>query len=191
MNIALRKPMALQEFLAWEAAQPAKWEFNGFEPVAMVGVRLAHSAIQVNLLTALRSRLRGKPCRPHGSDLKIEVAGRIRYPDAFVVCTPVPPRATVVTEPVVVFEILGGSTAGRDLIVKNAEYRATPSVQRYVILEQTDAGALVFARKGEDWVSEVVAGDKATLYMPEIGIEIPLTELYANVELTGRDDDEA
>lgn len=47
MDIALRKPMALPEFLAWEAAQPAKWEFNGFEPVAMVGVRLAHSAIQV------------------------------------------------------------------------------------------------------------------------------------------------
>jgi len=191
MDIALRKPMALQEFLAWEAAQPAKWEFNGFGPVAMVGVRLAHSAIQVNLLTALRSRLRGKPCRPHGSDLKIEVAGRIRYPDAFVVCTPVQPRATVVTEPVVVFEILSGSTAGRDLIVKNAEYRATPSVQRYVILEQTDAGALVFARKGEDWASEVVAGDEATLYMPEIGIEIPLTELYADVELTGGDDEEA
>lgn len=191
MTVASRKPMTLPEFLAWEARQPAKWEFNGFEPVAMVGVRLAHFAIQVNLLTALRSRLRGKPCRPHGSDLKIEVAGRIRYADAFVVCTPVPPRATVVTEPVVVFGILGGSTAGQDLIVKNAEYRATPSVQRYVILEQTHAGALVFAREDEDWVSEVVAGDEATLHMPEIGIEIPLTELYADVELTDGDDGEA
>lgn len=34
----------------------------------------------------------------------------------------------------------------------------------------------------------MVAGDKATLHMPEVGIEIPLTELYADVELTGEDD---
>lgn len=185
MNIALRKPMTMQEFLAWEEQQSTKWEFDGFEPVAMVGVRYAHSAIQANLITALRNRLRGHPCRPHGSDLKIEVAGRIRYPDALVVCTPVPPDATMVKEPVVVFEILSGSTANRDLVIKNAEYRATPSIQRYVILEQTDAGAMMFARKGEDWIAEVASGDDAILHMPEIGIEIPLAELYADVELTG------
>lgn len=185
MNAALLKPMTLDAFLTWEARQPTKWEFDGFAPVAMTGVRLAHSSIQANLITALRIRLRGKPCRPHGSDMKIEVAGRIRYPDAFVVCTPLPPDTLVVTEPVVVFEILSGSTANTDLVTKNREYRATPSIQRYVILEQTDAGALVFARKGEDWVAEPVSGDDAVLRMPEIGIEVPLAELYADVELTG------
>ena len=185
MNVALSKQMLLREFLAWEEQQPRKWEFNGFEPVAMVGVSLAHAAIQANLITALRNRLKGKPCRPYGSDLKIEVAGRIRYPDAFVVCTPVPPDATVVKEPVVVFEILSGSSANRDLVTKNAEYRATPSIQRYVILEQTDAGAMVFARKGDDWVSSLASGDDAIIEMPEIGTDIPLAELYADVELTG------
>ena len=182
MNVALRRPMTLEQFLAWEERQPLRHEFDGVQPVAMTGGTAAHSAIQVNLTSALRNRLRGGPCRPHGSELKLLVAGRIRYPDAFVVCTPVPPRATVVTEPVVVFEVLSDSTAGNDLVVKNAEYRATPSVQRYVVLQQASAAAVVFARKGEDWVTDLLAGDDAVLRLPEVGIEIPLAEVYADVE---------
>jgi Uma2 family endonuclease len=177
--------MNLRQFLAWEERQPLRFEFDGFQPVAITGWTAAHSAIQRNILHALRGRLRGNPGRPHGSDLKIEVAGRIRYPDAFVVCTPVLPRQTVVTDPVIVFEVLSDGTATTDLVEKNAEYRATPSIQRFVILEQTHAAGIVFARKGEDWISEIVAGDDAVLPLPEIGVEFPLAEIYADVELTG------
>jgi len=90
----------------------------------------------------------------------------------------------VVTEPVVVFEVLSDSSVNEDLIVKNAEYRATPSIQRYIILQQTDAGAVVFARKGEDWISELVSGADAVIRLPEIGIEVPLAELYIGIDLT-------
>jgi len=183
MNVALRLPMTLQQFLAWEERQELRYEFDGFQPVAMAGGTAAHAAVQRNLIIALGVRLRGKLCQAYGSELKIEVAGRIRYPEAFVVCTPVPPRSTVVTDPVVVFEVLSDGTANDDLVLKNAEYRATPSIQRYVILQQTHAGAIVFARKGEDWITEIV-NDKGVLHMPEIGIEIPMTEIYADIDLT-------
>jgi Uma2 family endonuclease len=188
MNVALRKPMTLPEFLAWEERQELRYEFDGFQPVAMAGGTAAHSAIQTNLIIALGIHLRGKACRPHGSELKIEVAGRIRYPEAFVVCTPVPPRSKVVTDAVVVFEVLGDGTAHDDLVVKNAEYRATPSIQRYVILQQTHAGAVVFTRKGEDWVTEIV-NETGTLRMPEIDIEIPMTEIYGDIDLTPDQED--
>ena len=183
MNVLMRKPMTLEQFLAWEERQELRYEFDGFQPIAMTGGTAAHAAIQRNLITALATRLRGKPCQPYGSELKILVDGRIRYPDAFVVCTPVPPRATVVADPVVVFEILSDSSTHTDLFVKNAEYRACPSVQRYVVLEQTQRGAMVFARKGEDWVNEALAGEAAVLALPEVGIEIPLAELYADVQM--------
>lgn len=189
MNVALRKPMTLEQFLAWEDRQERKFEFDGFQPIAMTGGTAAHAAIQRNIIFSLTSRLRGKPYQPYGSELKIFVAGSIRYPEAFVVCTPVPPDAKVVTEPVVVFEVLSPSSVNTDLVTKNAEYRATPSVRRYVVLQQTHAGATVFARKGEDWIAEPLSGD-AVLRMPEIGIEVPLAEFYIDVELTGtRDED--
>ncbi len=183
MNVALRAPMTLAQFLAWEERQELRYEFDGARAVAMTGGTSAHDAISLNIAVAIAPRLRGKPCRLHGSNLKIEVAGSIRYPDAFVSCTPVPGNSTVVRDPVVIFEVLSDSTSGTDLIIKNEEYRATPSVQRYVILEQIHAAALVFARKGEDWVTEIVTGDASKLRMPEIGITVPLAELYEGVEV--------
>ncbi len=179
----MQKPMTLEQFLAWEERQEARYEFDGTLPWAMAGGTAAHAAIQVNLITALRNHLRGRPCRPFGSELKVAVAGRVRYPDAFVVCTPVPPREKVVGDPTVVFEILSDGSANDDLVVKNREYRDTASVRRYVVLQQTHAGAVVFARKGEDWVTELVSGAAAVLRMPEIGIDIALPELYADVDL--------
>ena len=189
MNIAMRRPMTLEQFLAWEDRQELRYEFDGFRPIAMTGGTAVHAAIQRNVIFSLAGRLRGEPCRPYGSKLKIAAAGRIRYPDAFVVCTPVLNNAKVVAEPVVVFEVLSESTAREDIFAKNAEYRATPSIRRYIILEQTQAAAVVFARKGEDWISEVVT-DEGLLRMPEIGIDVPLSELYADIDLTSPTDAE-
>ncbi len=183
MNVALRRPMTLEQFLAWEEQQELRYEFDGFQPVAMTGGTAAHAGIQRNLIIALGLGLRGRSCQPYGSELKIEVDGRIRYPDAFVVCTPVANHAKVVKDPVIVFEILSESTATEDFVVKNAEYRATPSIKRYVILEQTRIAAVVFSRRGEEWATDLVAGREAVLRLPEIDLEIPLTELYAGLDL--------
>ena len=180
MNVALRRPMSLDDFFDWEERQELRYEFDGFQPVAMTGGTFTHAAIQRNLIMALGNRLRGNPCQALGSELKIAVAGSIRYPDAFVVCSPVARDATVVTDPVVVFEVLSPSTSTTDSIVKNQECRDTASVRRYVMLEQDIQGAIIFARAGDDWVGHVVSGD-AVLAMPEIGIELPLGELYEGV----------
>lgn len=182
MNLALQKPMSLEEFLVWEGQQELRWEFDGFAPVAMTGGTLGHGLVQGNLNAALNTRLRGTPCRVVGSDVQIMAAGTIRYPDAFVFCSQLPRGTLLVTDPVVVFEILSPSTAGVDQGVKNEEYRDTPSIQRYVMLEQDRQAATVFARTGGDWVGHIVSGD-AILAMPEIGIEIPLAELYEGVPL--------
>ncbi len=180
MSVAIRKPMTLAAFLEWEERQELPWEFDGFEPVAITGGTSAHAAIQVNIALAVGGRLRGKPCRLFNNDLKIMVAGSIRYPDAFVVCSPVPPDATVVADPVVVFEVLCPSTASVDIGAKNHEYRDTPSIQRYVMLMQDRPQATVFAKIGGDWVGHILSAE-AVLALPEIGIEVPLTELYEGV----------
>jgi Uma2 family endonuclease len=181
MNLALRKPMTLAEFLEWEERQPMRYEFDGIGPVAMTGGTYGHSTIQGNLATALGGRLRGKRCRFHGSHLKFQVAeGHVRYPDGMVLCSPVDRTATVVYDPVVVFEVLSPSTARDDRIVKAREYQATPSVQRYVMLEQDGVSATVYARSGETWTHEILIAD-SILALPEIGVELPLAELYEGV----------
>ena len=173
--------MTLAEFLEWEERQSVRYEFDGVGPVAMTGGTYGHSTIQRNLAFALTGRLRGKPCQFQGSDLKIQVGdGHIRYPDGMVVCSPVDRIATVVHEPVVVFEVLSPSTAAKDRIVKAREYQATPSIRRYVMLEQDSVGATVYARSGETWTHEILVAD-SILALPEIAVSLPLAEPYDGI----------
>jgi Uma2 family endonuclease len=127
MPIAVHRPMTREQFLAWEEKQPLRYEFNGLQPIAMTGGTAAHAGIQRNLAIAVGGRLRGGPCRFYGSDLKIETVNGFRYPDGFVVCSPVARNATEVRDPWVIFEMLSESTAGNDLVTKNQEYAATDS----------------------------------------------------------------
>ena len=101
----------------------------------MTAGTVAHEVIGGNLRGELRNRLRGSRCFPLGPNTKIEVAGRVRYPDALVCCSPADRKATVISDPVVVSEVLNDSTSHIDHIDKLREYAATPSVQRYIILE--------------------------------------------------------
>ncbi len=183
MSATVQQPMTKAEFLAWEEGQEFKWEFDGFAPVAMTGASVAHSTIHGNIITSLNNRLRGTPCRAHGSDLKVEVGeNSIRYPDVLIACTRQPGTDRIAAEPVVVFEILSPTTSRTDRITKAREYGATPSIQRYVILEQAAQAVTVFSRMNGIWASIVLEGD-VELAMPEIGISVPLAELYLDVAL--------
>jgi Uma2 family endonuclease len=181
MSSALRQTMTLSEFLAWEEQQELRYEFDGVGPVAMNGGTVEHSTIQSNLIFSLQSLLRGGPCRAHGAGLKVQVAGRIRYPDAFVVCSEQPRGSQIADQPVVVFEILSPATSRTDRIVKAREYGATESIQRYVILEQSSQAATVFSRLNGVWASVILDGD-VPLPLPELGIAVPLAELYRDVD---------
>jgi Uma2 family endonuclease len=182
MSSALRKPMTIEEFLEWEAQQPLRYEFDGFQPIAMAGGTEQHSAIQTNLAAAVAVRLRGKPCRYHGGDLKIDTTRTIRYPDGFVVCSPAVRGRTLIPDPVVIFEVLSGDSAQRDLVIKNEEYAGVPSVRRYIVLAQDKMAGTMFERVGTDWVGRLLRPD-SILRMPEIDIEVPLAELYEGVDL--------
>jgi Uma2 family endonuclease len=174
--------VSVLEFLDWEEQQELRWEFDGFEPVTMTGGTDAHETLGGTLRALLYNRLRGGPCRVRGPTLKVEVAGRIRYPDAFVSCTPVHARRHRHQGPVVVFEVLSPGTSRIDRIDKLREYRATPSIQHYVILEPDSIAATVYTRRGVDWiVTPLIAGD--TLEMLEIGVTIPPADIYADVDL--------
>jgi Uma2 family endonuclease len=182
MNLAVRKPMTAAEFLEWEERQELRYEFDGVEPVAMTGGSVGHATIQANLAIALGGKLRGTPCRFYGSDLKVQLANdHIRYPDGMIARSPADRTAKVVRDPVVIFEVLSPSTAAQDRIVKAREYQATPSVQRYVMLEQDRVGATVHVRAQDRW-SVLVLKDEDMLAMPEIGLSIPLAEFYEGLE---------
>jgi hypothetical protein len=49
------------------------------------------------------------------------------------------------------------------------------------MLEQDRIAATAFERRGEEWIGRLLVGD-ADLEMPEIGITVPLAELYEGID---------
>lgn len=182
MSTTAPRTMTLEAFLEWERRQELRYEFNGVNAIAMTGGTFAHSEIATNIVDALRRRLRGGRCRAIRGDLKVIAKGHVRYPDAAVTCSPIANDSDIVPDPVVVFEVLSRSTASVDRIIKNAEYEATPTIRHYVMLEQNAVAATVFSRESADWRGRVVGAD-AVLAFPELGIDVPLREFYAGLDI--------
>ncbi len=186
MNVPLRTPWTQDEFLRWASTQEVRYEFDGFEPVAMTGGTLGHSMMTRSLHRALDARLRGKKCQPLGPDAGVSTRGQaVRYPDALVTCSKFERHARIVPKPVVVFEVISSSTSRTDRIIKVSEYGAVASIRRYVILESTSVGVTVLTREhaDEQWrISTLTEED--TLRMPEIGIEIPVAEFYEDIDFS-------
>ena len=61
-------------YLACEAEQPGNSEYVAGEVFAMVGVRRSHATVAGNEFAAMREHLRGSPCLPFISDMKLRVA---------------------------------------------------------------------------------------------------------------------
>ena len=88
MNLAVRKPMSLAEFLEWEERQELRYEFDGVEPSAMTGGTVAMPQFRATSRSRSEEGSGASPVSSYGSDLKIRVADdHIRYPDGMVVCS--------------------------------------------------------------------------------------------------------
>jgi Uma2 family endonuclease len=192
MSVTFRVPtMTRAQFFDWAEAQEGRFEFDGFQPVAMTGGNLNHNQIAINILVALRKRLGGTGCRPHGMDAGVATVGdTVRYPDGVVTCSPASGLSRLVPDPVVVFEVISPTSGHIDRIVKLREYAAVDSIRRYVIVESSSIGLTVHEREtaGQKWtVTSVMAGDPLSL--PEIGIEMAASELYEGIEFQTSDTD--
>jgi Uma2 family endonuclease len=112
----------------------------------------------------------------------------VRYPDALVTCSQVDGAAYLVSSVSIVFEVVGPGSDHIDRIIKVREYAAVPSIRRYVIVESSSVGLMVLDRQSSDevWKTTVLTADDI-LRMPEIGIEIPVAEIYAGIEFTAQD----
>lgn len=80
-------PLSRAEYVALDAASPDKHEFLDGQVFAMAGGSFRHSLIGLNAATTLRQLLRGKPCQPMNSDMRIHTpSGLDTYPDVSAFC---------------------------------------------------------------------------------------------------------
>lgn len=151
--MATAKPHSwtVEDFLAFEAAEPERYEFTGGSVRMVTGDTAAHSAIKGNVAFALDEALRRTPCRAYISDLKVLTPTAVIYPDVLVACRPLAPDDDRLPDPTVVVEVLSPASETFDRIYKWREYQRIASLRHYVLIEQKERRVEVWSRTKAGW----------------------------------------
>jgi Uma2 family endonuclease len=167
----------VDDFLAWVQGQRERYEFAGGRLVMMAGGSEDHNDIQVNLLTSLKRRLRGGPCKPNGSDLLVRIDDRTgRFPDASVTCGR--EGRHYITAPVVILEILSPATELADRTDKRRDYQRLASLRHYVLIAQDAPRVEIYSRTTRGWRFEETEGLDVVVALEALEIALPLAEIY-------------
>lgn len=189
MQPVARRSLTDAEYLAFEESASVRHEYLAGEAYAMAGGSLRHNRIALNTASLLLARLSGRPCQVFLSDVKLHVArdSAYYYPDVMATCAPqavVADQSLVVTEAVLVVEVLSPATETIDRREKLAAYRRLPSLQEYALIAQDSQQVEIYRRKRDgDWLYIAYArGDPVEF--ASLGVTVPLADLYAGTDIS-------
>lgn len=177
-------PLSAEEFLRWDSGDDLRYELEAGLPVAMASPSGAHQIIAVNLGRRLAEALDARPPCSARAEAPILVPGRAdtcHVADLAVTCEPHEPGQRATPNPLVIVEILSPSTENKDRKVKLPAYRAIPSVQEIVLIDQHELYCEVHRRTANGWLTELLLQPEARLRLPSIDFDQPLSAIYANI----------
>lgn len=176
------------EYLALEEKAEAKSEYVHGEICPMSGGTDDHATIPMSLGAELRAALRGRGCRVMSSDMKVYAAGEIYYPDVTVVCGPRQYHSsnrTVLTNPLLVAEVLSPGTESKDRGEKFRNYLAVESLAVYLLVSQDAPRVEQFSRMEDGrWSYTLVSGLEGVLDIPVLSVSLDLADIYDGIEFT-------
>ncbi|MCK6451911.1 MAG: Uma2 family endonuclease [Alphaproteobacteria bacterium] len=180
------KPWTVEDFLAWESQQEDRYEFVDGILRAMTGGTVDHATIIGNVFGALRERLRGGPCRAYTPDLKVKAGENVMYPDVVVVCAPSDPKATEVTDPVVVVEVLSKSTSDYDRGRKWLAYQSISTLAHFLLVSQDECRIDAFRRMENGWFSETFSDVEGQIVLSAINARLNVRDIYEGSSVAAR-----
>ena len=176
------------EYLKLEEETGERFEYLNGEVFAMSGAAFPHNQIAARLNRRIGGLVEEKGCETLGSDQRIVVlaTGLETYPDVSVTCGKVQWAGTnrmAIANPLVLIEVLSKSTEAYDRGEKSAHYRRIESLQEYLFIAQGAVRVERYRRAGNnEWVLSEFTDESAILELASLGIEIPISAIYAGVE---------
>jgi Uma2 family endonuclease len=173
--------ISVEDYLAGELKSEIRHEYLGGFVYAMAGTSKVHNRICKNLLIALDSHLRGKPCEVFMENLKLRL--RIAnedifyYPDLVVTSDPRDTGAYFILFPKVLVEVLSPDTGRIDRREKFFSYTRIESLEEYILIAQDQMEVTVF-RRANDWQPEVANQPQQQLRLESLGFALPLSAIY-------------
>jgi Uma2 family endonuclease len=182
-----RHHYTLEEYFALEKASDARYEYWDGEIVCMSGGTKWHYTISENFRTILAEQLKGRECRPYSGGVPIQTPSLppYRYPDASVVCgEPVFVNINgidVLTNPVLIVEVLSPGTELLDKEEKRNAYQRLPSAKEYLIVSQDAPHVTHYLRRGSRWVRTDYGDLRASVELTSISSRVLISDIYRDV----------
>lgn len=180
--------MNLQEFLAWDAPAGVPWQLLDGEPSAMAPPSRTHGRIQSRLGGLIDAHLtaRGGHCTvitTPGVVPRVRSDNNFRIPDLAVTCSGYEHEELMLTDPVLLVEILSPGNQSETWTNVWA-YTTIPSVQEILIVHSTAMRANVLRRDAAGhWPENALTIEDGTLELTSIDFRIDLTALYHGTRL--------
>ena len=178
----------LEQYLALERQGQEKHEYFQGYVFLMAGGSPNHSLIATNLSWLLGNALTQRPCRVYGNDLQVFIKNKelVTYPDVSVVCGPLEyaeEDRNLVTNPLVIVEVLSPSSANYDQITKFNLYKGLDSCEDYVLVDSRRMNVIYFHKLAPNqWVQQIYTQPQEVLSVQSLNIELTLAQIYVKVE---------
>lgn len=180
----------LEEYLALEEVAEERHEYHNGKIIEMAGGTANHSLICNSLGTAIENALirDNKDCVVFNSDMKVWVDKQNHglYPDVSVICGDIEYHKnseSVLSNPMLLIEVLSKSTKQYDKSDKFELYRSIPSFKEYMIVYQTVAKVQTWYKEAEDlWRIGNAEGLEQSIRLHSIPCEIALKDIYRSVK---------
>ena len=176
-----------EEYLETERAALEKHEYYQGEIFAMSGASVNHNIISVNLISELKTKLKGNGCRLYGSDLRIHIPKNtlFTYPDISIICGN--PNLTddkfdTATNPSVIIELLSKSTRNYDMGQKFTLYRDIESLQEYILIDTEKIYVDKHIRNADNsWQLTDYRSQDNSFEISTIGLIFLLKDIYEDI----------
>jgi Uma2 family endonuclease len=176
-----------QEYLERERQADFKSEYWNGEVFAMTGATRAHNQIVSNIIAALGTQLRDKPCSVYPSDMKVKTESlkKYTYPDVTVSCDPEvfdDEHKDILLNPLVLIEVLSDSTEAYDRGLKFFHYQAIECFQEYLLVSQKFCQVEQFVRQADNtWMYREYHAMGDVLALNTIRCSLALADVYRRV----------
>src|SRR5690554_2157807 len=184
-----KSKFTVEEYFRFEKESLEKHEYFNGEIFAMAGASRRHNIIFSNIFRELAYHLKGQPCRPYGSDLRIHIPENnlFTYPDISVICGDIIPSeidADTALLPTVLIEILSPATKDYDRGGKFRLYRDIPPLKEYALIDSEAIDVEIFRMNPRgNWELEEHRSIEDIWAMPTVGFSLPLKEVYEGTKL--------
>lgn len=183
-----KRRYTVEEYLEMEKPSTVKHEYYQGEIFAMSGAGLSHNEIFSNIFGELTIRLKGKPCRPYGSDMRMNIPENtlFTYPDISIYCNGLM-HSDVDEEtfilPTVIIEILSPSTKNYDRGKKFNLYKDISSLKEYIMIDSESVSVEAYYVNAEkNWMLNEHKEISDTLTFVSMGFDVALSDIYNYVK---------